>query len=488
MKRLMGFLILAVLAIPSGFAAVSPEMREWGNGPAQLLMTAEEKTKWERLSTDEEAREFIALFWARRDPTPTTQRNEFQEAFEARAKFGDENFAAGRTKGSMTPRGKTLLMFGAPTRRARTASQQPVTLDRDFDDEPAVTETWIYEGEQVPQFAGHDRFEIIFVDERGTNDFTISRGTRVDVSRMMTQAATALMVSPDLTAPPAFERPATAAPVAAPVPSLTEEMRAAIAAAREADQPSIHVTWGEFVTPTGQRFVPVQLYVPAGTNLSAEGELTFFGVVETPEGNIVEVYTEPMALTESTGGMWFDRSLALEPGSYVGSFGIASNGKPVAVGTSKMEIRGLEATAPGVSQLILSNQIYPLPEAQLFTDPYAFGGLKVVPKGDLTFGTSEEMWYFIELRNPGLGEDGTPSMRIRVDLEGTTTGGDPVKMRLPMTPVPAQPLKGVDGHYAIGNSIPLESFRPGDYTMRVRLVDSVLDQTYELERSFTVVK
>ena len=78
---------IAVIAV-SAFA-LSPEHVSWGKGPAQYLMTKEEIAQWKAITTDEQAEKFIALFWARRDPTPATPQNEFREQFELRVKQAD---------------------------------------------------------------------------------------------------------------------------------------------------------------------------------------------------------------------------------------------------------------------------------------------------------------------------------------------------------------------------------------------------------------
>src|SRR3954447_6326108 len=112
------FLIAAILtaaAATSAFAALSPAKADWGKGPVQFIMTAEEKAAWKTIQTDAAADDFIALFWARRDPTPSTPRNEFREEFEARVKTADEQFSRGRFNGSTSEPGRMLIVFGNPT-------------------------------------------------------------------------------------------------------------------------------------------------------------------------------------------------------------------------------------------------------------------------------------------------------------------------------------------------------------------------------------
>ena len=100
--------------------ALSPQHQEWAKGPASWIMTPDEQRQWKQIATDEEAENFILLFWARRDPTPGTPVNEFKNDFDARVEFADEHFAdrdstgAVITRGAMSDRGRVLMVMGFP--------------------------------------------------------------------------------------------------------------------------------------------------------------------------------------------------------------------------------------------------------------------------------------------------------------------------------------------------------------------------------------
>ena len=261
-------------------------------------------------------------------------------------------------------------------------------------------------------------------------------------------------------------------------------------------------TWGEYVTAEGEYFVPVQVYVPKSAGLTASQSLTFFGVVQDETGKNVVAFEEPAKLIASKDDWFVDRSFtALPAGKYRGYFGLADAGKPVSIVTADMQLAGtLDKDAAAVSPLILSNNVYPLPEAQRPTDAHAFGGLKVVPKGDRTFRPADELWYFVELRNPGLdlpapAADGTtpaegmPKIQIKIDVDGTEkVSGKKVRRPAPPREVEAISIKGVPGHYGIGNAIPLASFKAGDYTFNVKVIDTIKKVSYTLSEKFTVVE
>src|SRR5205807_7106367 len=115
-------------------------------------------------------------------------------------------------------------------------------------------------------------------------------------------------------------------------------------------------------------------------------------------GKPAAILEEPAKLAASKDDLFFDKSLTLPPGKYKGTFGLAQGGKPVSMVSTELDVPAMEKDTAGVSPLILSNNVYALSVAQMPTDPYAFGGIKVVPKSDSTFHKSDELWYFLELR------------------------------------------------------------------------------------------
>jgi GWxTD domain-containing protein len=491
---------LAAAIAVSAFA-LSPDHTEWGKGPATYLMTKEEIAQWKAISTDEQADKFIALFWARRDPTPATPRNEFREAFDYRVKEADSHFAYGRTRGSMSDRGKTLVLYGPPKKVEHTGGSVAGSASASgmsADQENNATYTWTYEEETANPAFSSPRAKLRFIDRFNNNEFRSERGG-IDLVAAQQRAIQLAITQPNLTEPPSFEAPkpqAPAAPAYVPVaaPEIqtelkTEGLKTAVAEFKKSSKSAspIYATSGENVTPEGVTFAPVLVYVPKSSAPGANS--TFFGVIEDASGKSVLAFEEPAKLVASKDDFFVDKSLTLPQGKYRGYFGIADGAK-VAIAASDMDLAGsLDKDAPGASQLILSNNLFPLTEAQQPTDPYAFGGLKVVPKGDRVFHTTDELWYFVELRNPGIAEGATaPKVQIKLDVEGVDAAGKKTKMSAPPMEIDAAPIKGVANHYGIGSSIPLASFKPGDYTFNAKVIDTVKKSSYTYTEKFKVVQ
>ena len=107
-----------------------------------------------------------------------------------------------------------------------------------------------------------------------------------------------------------------------------------------------------------------------------------------------------------------------------------------------------------------------------------------------TFAKTDELIFFIEVRNPGI-DPATNGPKIQTKLE--LSGGKLAKA-IPRQLMDAQvaPLSGKPGpgEYAIIDSIPLgqlPSLAPGDYTLKVKVVDTVTKQSYETQQSFKIV-
>ena len=491
---------LVVMLIAASIAAADLTFRyvDWRQGPVRYLMTQEEMTQWNALASDEAAQAFIDLFWARRDPTPQTARNEFRDEFDARVARADRELSTPRGAGSMSDRGKVLILLGPPwqigSRGAaiRSLSNQPPVPFPLWDGNVSVLspraeparQTWTYGYARKPKFIKKKEVTFLFVDE-GREDWQLALTERTNPGEILRQAVEYSITSPGLTVAPLFAKA-----VPDRVTSFrSAELKSVYETFRGEESASFgpaHLTWGEFVTPGGDRFASVQLYVPASAGIEAGRKVTFFGVVESSPGGIVEIHEAEALMKASGGDVYVDMSLRLEPGNYTAVFGLASpDGKPLAMSKTRMLIEGLDPKASGVSPLILSNNIQPLQEAWEDTDPFTFGGLKVVPKGDSLFAPIGDLWYFLELRNPGLTEQGAPNVKVKVDIEGKSNER-PVRMAFPMADAEIAKLKGTNNRYAVGMAIPLEGFRPGEYTMKIRVMDSVLGKNYDLEKQFRV--
>ena len=500
--------LLSLLAI-SAFAQVSQEFKDWSTGPATWLMTEEEKTRWKTVKTDADARAFVDLFWARRDPTPGTPANEFRNEYNDRVEYADRQFAEGKKKGSMTERGRMFIVLGSPARISRLASdeQQGDSGVRAMQNAGA-RQVWVYERDKTKYPLAATTAQIVFLDQYRTGVWSYER-TPV-ANDMQRRALTSYLTQPNLTEVPAAvtQVPAATAQLPAPTPASpavmtafkTESLRTAVTEFKSAKtnpyNNKVAVTFTELVSPAGEFYVPVQLYIPKSAGLTAESVTTFFGVVEDTAGNTVVVFEEPATLSTSKGDLYFDRSLTLAPGTYRATLGLsAADGKPVVMSTTPMELKAFGKDTKGISRLILANDIHETEQAALAGAPYAFGRVKIVPKGDRVFTNKDGINYFLEVMNPAMDETtNAPKLQVKLDLIQSSTGGKPGRtISAPLSDASPLPLTGQPGagQYAILAGIPLGQMKnplpAGDYTLRVKVIDQVAKENWTAEQKLTLV-
>lgn len=109
----IGFLALvSTYCGPGGRVALDPTSKDFYEY-ARLIMTGPEKDIFLLLPDRESREEFIEDFWAKRDPDPNTEENEFKEEFYNRIEFVNKRFLEG-IPGWKTDRGRVYIYLGPP--------------------------------------------------------------------------------------------------------------------------------------------------------------------------------------------------------------------------------------------------------------------------------------------------------------------------------------------------------------------------------------
>lgn len=120
--KFLGVIALVFIAAATE-AQLSKAAQEWRKGPEKFLLTDAEEKAWKSVKTDEDAANFIDLFWARRDPTAGTPRNEFREEFLTRVRYADASFNERRRRGALSERGQVYILLGPPEEGSLDAMQ-----------------------------------------------------------------------------------------------------------------------------------------------------------------------------------------------------------------------------------------------------------------------------------------------------------------------------------------------------------------------------
>lgn len=139
--------------------AIDPESRDFYKY-AQLIMTKVEKDIFNHLPDKEAREEFIKNFWAKRDPDPSTEENEYKNEFFRRIEYANKRFREGG-QGWKTDRGRIYIYLGPPDKFEEIFTHNEYDLQGKKIRGPILV--WVYY-----------RYDLIiqFLDVDGTGRFT----------------------------------------------------------------------------------------------------------------------------------------------------------------------------------------------------------------------------------------------------------------------------------------------------------------------------
>jgi len=157
MKKGIFFLAVILLMAAGSFVLGQNEkkLKNWHKEEVNHIITKSEAAEFRKLKKEEDREFYTELFWAKRDPTPLTEKNEFKEEFYRRLAYVNKAFIYGYNRGAATDMGKVWLYFGQPARV--------------FRQDPRVT-IWVYPSQpwmDIPK----DTFSFVFtaVESKSVN-------------------------------------------------------------------------------------------------------------------------------------------------------------------------------------------------------------------------------------------------------------------------------------------------------------------------------
>jgi len=162
----MPFFMFALLIVmhgaPISDKPVIPEKyKKWIEEEVIYIITPKEKDAFYKLESDRERDLFINAFWAIRDPTPRTSKNEFKEEHYRRIAYANKAFARNSPlPGWKTDRGKIYIMLGEPVQILKFSTMQIVPV-----------EIWYYQGS--PRHGQPPIFRFLFFQRGGSGEYKL---------------------------------------------------------------------------------------------------------------------------------------------------------------------------------------------------------------------------------------------------------------------------------------------------------------------------
>jgi GWxTD domain-containing protein len=119
-------------------------------GPLRWLLLPDEVRQVRELRTGRDTAEFLEAFWSRRNPDPGGALNECARRFRERVLAADRLYGEDGRRGSLTDRGRALVLLGPPPLLRYGQRRIPSWEPRASGAQPSnhsrlvAVETWIY--------------------------------------------------------------------------------------------------------------------------------------------------------------------------------------------------------------------------------------------------------------------------------------------------------------------------------------------------------
>ncbi|MEX2264720.1 MAG: GWxTD domain-containing protein [Bryobacteraceae bacterium] len=494
--------------------------RKWLNEDVSYIITDEERAAWKRFSTDEEREIFIENFWMRRDPTPDSLENEFKEEHYRRIAYSNERYASG-IPGWKADRGRIYITFGPPDEIESHPSGG--TYERPPEEGGGTTSTFPFEKWRYRWIEGIGTDIIIeFVDPTMTGEYRMTMDpSEKDALLMVPNAGLTLMEQMGLSSKvDRFSRTdgTRLGQAFGGTPMRMNQFERLQQFANLQKPPVVKFKDLEAVVNSKITFnlLPIKVradYIPITsnaiqTNITLQLEnrdlqfqakegvqkavVNVYGRVTSMARRVVTVFEQPVTIdspTEMLGEISkrssiYQHSMHLPPGMYrlnvvvKDVIGGNMNNYEMALNVPRLDEETL-----GSSTLILADLIEKVPTRSIGTGQFVVGSSKVRPRLSESFKREEKMGIYLQLYNFEADEKSNkPSGVIEYEVVKNGTNEKIFEFSEELSAIAGASAQQV----TVEKLLPLKSLEPGEYTLRMKVVDRIRNETLTPSATFTI--
>ena len=494
--------------------------KKWLNEDVVYIITDEEKAAFKRLSTDDERQQFIEQFWLRRDPTPDTEENEFKEEHYRRIAYANEHYASG-IPGWKTDRGRIYVVYGPPDEIESHPSGG--TYERPFEEGGGTTSTYPFEQWRYRYIDGiGNNIVIEFVDTTMSGEYHMTmdpsekdallyvpgagltmaeqmgladktqRFNRTDGTHLGT-GSDPLPVSMQ-----EFERLEQFAKLqGAPKVKFKDLEEAVTSSIRYNTLPfKVKVDYVKITDSTVLAMIAIQferkdLQFQQKDDV-AKATVNIFGRITSIAGRIVNTFEEPVTMEVPSnmlgkaieGANVYSKAVPLAPGKYRLSVVCKDIvGGNMTTYPMALDVPHFDEEKLAQSTLILADLIEKVPTTSVGSGPFVVGDTKVRPRISDTFNRSEKLGIYAQFYN-FQPDDKTkkPNGSIQYEIVKTGVEKPVLDYTQEVTTVPSASAQQV----TVEQVLDLRSLDPGQYTLKLTVLDRNRNQTLTPTANFTV--
>jgi GWxTD domain-containing protein len=494
--------------------------KKWLNEDVGYIITDEERAAFKRMSTDEEREQFIEQFWLRRDPTPDTVENEFKEEHYRRIAYANEHYASG-IPGWKADRGRIYITYGPPDEIESHPSGG--SYERPMAEGGGETSTYPFEQWRYRYIEGIGNDIIIeFVDPTMSGEYRMTMDpSEKDALLYVPNAGLTMMEQMGMASKtdrfnrtdgthlgtafggtPAsmneFERLERFSKLQKPPAVKFKDLEAAV---------STHITFNLLPVKVQADYIKVtnssvltnvtiqlqnkdlQFQLKDGVQKAV---VNIYARITTMSRRVVNVFEDtvtvdsPTQLLQAIMGKQslYQKTIPLAPGMYRLNVVV----KDLVGGNmnnyeSALSVPHYDDEQLAASSLILADTIEKVPTRSIGTGQFVVGSSKVRPRLGDTFRHDEKMGIYLQLYNFGPDEKTQkPNGSIEYEVVKNGTNEKIFNFSEEVGKVPDASAQQV----TIEKLLPLQTLKPGQYTLKMKVTDRNRNQTLTPTATFTV--
>jgi GWxTD domain-containing protein len=494
--------------------------KKWLNEDVVYIITDEERNAFKHLQTDEEREQFVEGFWKRRDPTPDTEENEYKEELYRRIAYANEHYASG-IPGWKTDRGMIYIKYGP----ADEVDSHPSggSYQRPYQEGGGETSTYPFEDWRYRYLDGiGSDINIEFVDTTMTGEYHMTmdpsekdallyvpgagltmneqmglssktdRFNRTDGTHLGTGTQPLSQNMDEFSRLEQFAKLQKA-----PVIKFKDLQAVVDSTIKYNSLPMkvradyIKVTDATVLANITISFNRNDLQYQTKDKIS-KATVNLYGRITTLSRRTVNWFEEPvqvelpaeMLQKAMDGQSIYFKSVPLQPGTY--RLNVVA--KDTVGGTMNnfempLHVPQYDEDTIGSSSLILADQIEKLPTSSVGAGPFVIRSSKVRPRVGESFKQGEKMGIYTEFYNLGMdAKTKKPSGNISYEIVNDATNQKVVDVTQDIATVPNASPSLV----TVERMLPLSTFTPGAYTLKIVLTDKLKNQTVNQTAKFTV--
>jgi GWxTD domain-containing protein len=498
--------------------------KKWLNEDVTYIITDEERKAFKQMNTDEEREQFVEQFWLRRDPTPDTVENEFKEEHYRRIAYANERYASG-IPGWKSDRGRIYITFGPPDEIDEHPSGG--TYERPAAEGGGETTTFPFEDWRYRYIEGiGNDINIEFVDTTMTGEYHMTMdpsekdaltyipgagltlaeqlGLSDKSARFNTTDGTHMgaPLSGNTMDRPAsynqFDRLAQFAKLQQPPPVKFKDLEAAINTRitynilpMQVRIDYVRVTEASVMANITVQFENRDLQFQAKDGVQ-KSVVNLLGRISTMTRRPVTTFEKPLEIDAPPDMLQkyaqqrsiYQQSVNLAPGRYrlniVAKDTVAGNLNNYEVA---LDVPHFDEDKLASSSLILADTIEKLPTKSIGGGMFAIGDTKVRPRLGNKFTKDEKMGIYLQVYNFEADEK-TQKPVGSIEYEIDKVGSNEKMMEF--SEEVGSIANASSNQVTIEKLLPLSSFAPGTYTVKVKATDKTRTETVQQQGNFTV--